>query len=540
MWHTGELVSGVPPALEEHNAEQRPLIDVVAGVLEMLKTRAEEETRASGWCRGLHVMEPFFDAFQKVFEEVQLVQAKMDPRQVDGFTSSTNLAGVCAWKRATEEWRSSTGAGWRKIALSVHEQLSTAAEVEKDLAPIKAATRALALNDYAGIAAKYVEFVDTTMMHVAAFLERTQGIDVLSLASEVSMLRSGAPSVYDERASDETGIVPHNGVILFVLEALGNRSLAAPRGAGGADSTSSSSSQLSGFFVSGLTRTEFSGAGDAAEMATEAPGAGLSPTHDVPTAETLISLEQQAMLRQLATTTLTGSWKRDSRPGEDATVHTLAVYHHLGVGTKDLGKVGADFAAKVLAYITKSCSISTFRTPRGSRGRRTPGPLQMRFSFRSLGLLAKHSLFTFDFDLTRQNVEPVLKGLLLVRYWYRFPATAPLTPPSPAASTSSSGDLASSAAGGGCVAEPRQVPGLGVSVGEECEEEPDATELTTVQLWFEMFSTKTQRIARHCFYAHPTTPNLVICWTYLISPTDDGGSWDHVRTLRRTFHRHAV
>ena len=528
MWHTGELVSGVPPALEEHNAEQRPLIDVVAGVLEMLKTRAEEETRASGWCRGLHVMEPFFDAFQKVFEEVQLVQAKMDPRQVDGFTSSTNLAGVCAWKRATEEWRSSTGAGWRKIALSVHEHLSTAAEVEKDLAPIKAATRALALNDFAGIAAKYVEFVDATAMRVAAFLERTQGIDVLSLASEVSMLRSGAPSVYDERPSDETGIVPHNGVILFVIEALGNRSLAAPGGVGGADSTSSSSSRLlSCFFVSGLTHcTASGGAGDAAEMATEE----CRHLSDIPTAETLISLEQQAMLRQIATTTLAGAWKRDSRPGEAATVHTLAVYHHLGVGTK----VGAVFAAKVLAYITKTNTISTFRTPRGS------GPLQMRFSFRSLGLLAKHSLFTFDFDLTRHHVEPVLKGHLLTRYWYRFPATAPLTAPSPAASESPSGDSASSAAGGGSIAEPRQASGLGESVGEECEEEPDATDPTAVQLWFELFSTKTQKIARHCFYAHPTTPNLAICWTYLLSPTDDGGSWEHVRTLRRTFHRHGV
>lgn len=58
-----------------------------------------------------------------------------------------------------------------------------------------------------------------------------------------------------------------------------------------------------------------------------------------------------------------------------------------------------------------------------------------------------------------------------------------------------------------------------------------------LELWVEMFSTKTQKIARNCLYLHPTKENLGICWTYLISPTDGGESWELVRTLRRTFHR---
>lgn len=412
----------LPPALVEHNKEQRPLLNVIAGVLEALKRRAAEEAWASGWCRGLHLMEPFFDAFQSVFEEVLLVQAGMDPHHAEDFTSGMgNLDGGAAWTEAAEEWRSSEGAGWRNIALSVHQHLSMAAEVGADLAPIMAATRAIALDDYEGLAAKYVTFVDIMAGHVAAFLKRTQAIDVLELASEVSMMRSGgAPSVYDEGPHDETGVssngaggvVPHNGVTLFVMETLGRHAPAA--------------SGFSTFFVSGLQCTEHGGTDDVAQVATESTEEG-SPIHGLRDAtagtpeESDLTSEQQEILRRVVDAGWCGSWKRDLPPGEDATAHTLAMYHHLGVGAK----IGAAFAAKILAYITETNTITSFLKPSRSRGRSAPGRLHMRFNFRSIGLLGKHSLFTADYDLTRQNTAPVLQGQILTRYWFHFPSSVP-------------------------------------------------------------------------------------------------------------------
>ena len=208
--------TGLPPSLAEHNEGVTPLLYLVSDVLAVLEGRGPDDA----WSRGMRVMEPFFEAFQQVFEDVQLAQSGLKSvseapvEDVLPDTAAASAAGIASWVGEMDLDDNTTTPvypAFLHTALTVHEFLTSSAEVRATLKPIMEATQTLSRGDAVSFAALYVRYVDAMATHVAAFLHEKHSIDLLQVVSAVpSFRRSGGGG---------SGVAPLLGLTLFLTEA---------------------------------------------------------------------------------------------------------------------------------------------------------------------------------------------------------------------------------------------------------------------------------------------------------------------------------
>lgn len=467
--------AALPPSLAEHNEELKPLLYLVADVLAVLEARGPDDV----WSRGMRVMEPFFEAFQQVFEDVQLAQSglvsvSLTPGEgVLPQTTTMSDAGIASWvgEMDLDDKATPVYPTFLHTALAVHEYLTSSEEVHATLKPIMDATRALSRDDAASFAGLYVRYVDAMATHVAAFLHQKHNIDMLQL---VSTLRRDGSGGSGGDGGGGSGVAPLLGVTIFVTEAFAaldggtlgssgdvgalfsgplsfvpsNLSCASEDDAADADATRAA-----------LDEALADGMGGAMAIGPDAwsPGAGAAAADD----DKPMPAVEIAMAKEF----IVGSWLLDVERSEPNAA--VAIYDHLGCKSR--------IASKALAYITASIKVSMMARD---------GRPKLRVRFRALASFAKHSLFFMELDLTNREIEPRLRGRVLTRHWW--------------------------------------------VVGARGE---------GLQCWFEMFGTQCQRIVRTCFSLSAADHNSMLVTAYLLSPTEDGASWQFVKQTVRVYSR---